>query len=239
MRLGVARRVNDAIKRLRPTHIRNAIRCGRFNHMPLMNGNTADETDFGLAITEYFCDYPATRFAPRRPRSNIETTSTRPTSRQVIPTAPRRKSWPSIRSAPSRAGNWPGIESEPTQGSATSDGSIKSSLPQIQRSMPTSSPIRRRVCPALTDAQYAALRHCDFWDASDPNPVTRERFRRANAAGRAQGPAGQGRPWPVSGLPTAPAPVRSPAAARGALLPPRTPKRCETASARKTACRRT
>jgi para-nitrobenzyl esterase len=27
---------------------------GRFNHMPLMNGNTADETNFGLAITEYF-----------------------------------------------------------------------------------------------------------------------------------------------------------------------------------------
>jgi para-nitrobenzyl esterase len=29
---------------------------GRFNHMPLMNGNTADETNFGLAITEYFSD---------------------------------------------------------------------------------------------------------------------------------------------------------------------------------------
>ncbi len=27
---------------------------GRFNHVPLMNGNTADETNFGLAITEYF-----------------------------------------------------------------------------------------------------------------------------------------------------------------------------------------
>ena len=27
---------------------------GRFNHMPLMNGNTTDETNFGLAITEYF-----------------------------------------------------------------------------------------------------------------------------------------------------------------------------------------
>jgi para-nitrobenzyl esterase len=27
---------------------------GRFNHMPLINGNTADETNFGLAITEYF-----------------------------------------------------------------------------------------------------------------------------------------------------------------------------------------
>ena len=27
---------------------------GRFNRMPLMNGNTTDETNFGLAITEYF-----------------------------------------------------------------------------------------------------------------------------------------------------------------------------------------
>jgi para-nitrobenzyl esterase len=27
---------------------------GRFNHVPLMNGNTSDETNFGLAITEYF-----------------------------------------------------------------------------------------------------------------------------------------------------------------------------------------
>ena len=27
---------------------------GGFNHVPLMNGNTADETNFGLAITEYF-----------------------------------------------------------------------------------------------------------------------------------------------------------------------------------------
>jgi para-nitrobenzyl esterase len=27
---------------------------GRFNHVPLMNGNTADEANFGLAITEYF-----------------------------------------------------------------------------------------------------------------------------------------------------------------------------------------
>ncbi len=27
---------------------------GRFNHVPLINGNTADETNFGLAITEYF-----------------------------------------------------------------------------------------------------------------------------------------------------------------------------------------
>jgi len=27
---------------------------GRFNHVPMMNGNTADETNFGLAITEYF-----------------------------------------------------------------------------------------------------------------------------------------------------------------------------------------
>jgi len=27
---------------------------GRFNHVPLMNGNTADETNFSLAITEYF-----------------------------------------------------------------------------------------------------------------------------------------------------------------------------------------
>jgi para-nitrobenzyl esterase len=27
---------------------------GRFNHVPLINGNTADETNFGLAIAEYF-----------------------------------------------------------------------------------------------------------------------------------------------------------------------------------------
>jgi para-nitrobenzyl esterase len=27
---------------------------GRFNHVPLINGNTTDETNFGLAITEYF-----------------------------------------------------------------------------------------------------------------------------------------------------------------------------------------
>jgi para-nitrobenzyl esterase len=27
---------------------------GRFNHVPLINGNTADEANFGLAITEYF-----------------------------------------------------------------------------------------------------------------------------------------------------------------------------------------
>src|SRR6516225_9573098 len=27
---------------------------GQFNHVPVMNGNTADETNFGLAITEYF-----------------------------------------------------------------------------------------------------------------------------------------------------------------------------------------
>jgi para-nitrobenzyl esterase len=27
---------------------------GRFNHVPLMNGNTMDEANFGLAITEYF-----------------------------------------------------------------------------------------------------------------------------------------------------------------------------------------
>ena len=27
---------------------------GRFNRVPMMNGNTADETNFGLAITEYF-----------------------------------------------------------------------------------------------------------------------------------------------------------------------------------------
>ncbi len=27
---------------------------GRFNHVPLINGNTADETSFGLAIAEYF-----------------------------------------------------------------------------------------------------------------------------------------------------------------------------------------
>jgi para-nitrobenzyl esterase len=27
---------------------------GQFNHVPLMNGNTMDETNFGLAITEYF-----------------------------------------------------------------------------------------------------------------------------------------------------------------------------------------
>jgi hypothetical protein len=27
---------------------------GRFNHVAMMNGNTADETNFGLAITEYF-----------------------------------------------------------------------------------------------------------------------------------------------------------------------------------------
>jgi para-nitrobenzyl esterase len=27
---------------------------GRFNHVPLINGNVADETNFGLAITEYF-----------------------------------------------------------------------------------------------------------------------------------------------------------------------------------------
>jgi para-nitrobenzyl esterase len=29
---------------------------GRFSHMPLMNGNTADETNFSLAIAEYFSD---------------------------------------------------------------------------------------------------------------------------------------------------------------------------------------
>jgi hypothetical protein len=43
---------------------------GQFNYVPLMNGNTADETNFGLAITEYF----STRtilFAHRHPRSNI------------------------------------------------------------------------------------------------------------------------------------------------------------------------
>lgn len=53
---------------------------GRFNHVPLMNGNTADETNFGLAITAYFSntdnalrapptaeqylDYVNTTFAP-------------------------------------------------------------------------------------------------------------------------------------------------------------------------------
>jgi para-nitrobenzyl esterase len=37
---------------------------GRFNPMPLINGNTADETNFGLAITEYFSNADNARRAP-------------------------------------------------------------------------------------------------------------------------------------------------------------------------------
>jgi para-nitrobenzyl esterase len=37
---------------------------GRFNHLPLINGNTADEANFGLAITEYFSDTKNARRTP-------------------------------------------------------------------------------------------------------------------------------------------------------------------------------
>ncbi len=37
---------------------------GRFNRVPLMNGNTADETNFGLAIAEYFSNPDNARRAP-------------------------------------------------------------------------------------------------------------------------------------------------------------------------------
>jgi para-nitrobenzyl esterase len=37
---------------------------GRFNHLPLMNGNTADEANFGLAITEYFSSTDNARRTP-------------------------------------------------------------------------------------------------------------------------------------------------------------------------------
>ena len=37
---------------------------GRFNHVPLINGNTADETNFGLAITEYFSSTDNARRTP-------------------------------------------------------------------------------------------------------------------------------------------------------------------------------
>jgi para-nitrobenzyl esterase len=37
---------------------------GRFNKVPLMNGNTTDETNFGLAITEYFTNTDNTKRTP-------------------------------------------------------------------------------------------------------------------------------------------------------------------------------
>jgi para-nitrobenzyl esterase len=37
---------------------------GRFNRVPLINGNTADEANFGLAITEYFSNTDNARRAP-------------------------------------------------------------------------------------------------------------------------------------------------------------------------------
>src|SRR5258706_1871492 len=81
---------------------------GRFNHMPLMNGNTADETNFGLAITEYFSNTDNARRAPPTAEQYLNYVNTTYT-RQRILTAPQRKFWPSIRSARSRARNWPGI----------------------------------------------------------------------------------------------------------------------------------
>jgi para-nitrobenzyl esterase len=37
---------------------------GRFNNVPLMNGNTTDETNFGLAITEYFTGTESAKRTP-------------------------------------------------------------------------------------------------------------------------------------------------------------------------------
>ena len=41
-----------------PTQPITAFTNGTFNHVPLMNGNVEDETNFGLAITEYFSGPP-------------------------------------------------------------------------------------------------------------------------------------------------------------------------------------
>ena len=41
-----------------PTQPITAFANGTFNHVPLMNGNVEDETNFGLAITEYLSGPP-------------------------------------------------------------------------------------------------------------------------------------------------------------------------------------
>jgi para-nitrobenzyl esterase len=49
---------------------------GRFNRMPLMNGNTADETNFGLAITEYFSNTDNALRAPPTAEQYMEYVNT-------------------------------------------------------------------------------------------------------------------------------------------------------------------
>jgi para-nitrobenzyl esterase len=44
---------------------------GRFNHLPLINGNTADETNFGLAITEYFSSTDNAHRTPPTPEEYL------------------------------------------------------------------------------------------------------------------------------------------------------------------------
>ena len=47
---------------------------GNFNHMPLMNGNTEDENNFNLAITEYFSGPPRVPFTAAQYLNYVNTT---------------------------------------------------------------------------------------------------------------------------------------------------------------------